>query len=198
MKAGVFGVCLGAMIGAGAGAAGSAWNHPFEVVATTARTEAQSPGAGLLPAIDAGQAAILTKSTIMAVHQANQTGNYSVLRDLGTPSFRERFDQARLTAVFGELRGMQADLSLILPMTPSLTQEPELTAANRLHLMGSFSTQLLQISYDLLFVWTGNRWRIEGLAIDTIAVKAVSGAQSLSPPAGENFVPQDHRARYPS
>jgi hypothetical protein len=191
---------LGAGVGIaiGACAAGFGGNHLFEVVATAASGEVQSPGTGPLPSIDAGQAAILTKSTIMAVHQANQTGNYSVLRDLGTPGFRERFDQARLTAVFAKLRGLQADLSLILPMTPSLSREPELTAANRLHLIGSFSSQPLQVSYDLLFVWIGDQWRIEGLAIDTITVEAITGTQSMSPPAAGNSVPQGHRATVPS
>ena len=37
------------------------------------------------------QLVALIKSTIMALQHANQTGNYSVLRDLGSPVFRERF-----------------------------------------------------------------------------------------------------------
>ena len=32
---------------------------------------------------------VLIKGTVMALQQANATGNYSVLRDLGTPVFRE-------------------------------------------------------------------------------------------------------------
>ncbi len=160
----------------------------------------------LLPAASSGSnsnapgfaGGYLLKSTIMAIHQANQTGNYSVLRDLGTPAFRERFDQARLTAVFAKLRSLRADLSLVLSMPPSLSKEPKLTAANELHLVGDFSTQPLQIRYELAFVWIGNQWRIEGLAIDTIAVKVMPGAQSMSPPAPENFAPQAHRAAYRS
>ena len=37
--------------------------------------------------------AVLIKGTVTALDQANLTGNYSVLRDLGTPVFREKFDQ---------------------------------------------------------------------------------------------------------
>ena len=45
------------------------------------------------------QLASMIKSTIMALHQANQTGNYSAFCDLGTPVFRERFDQTQLAAI---------------------------------------------------------------------------------------------------
>jgi hypothetical protein len=83
-------------------------------------------------------------------------------------------------------------------MPPLLSKEPKLTAANELHLIGDFSTQPLQIRYELAFVWMGDQWRIEGLAIDTIAVKAMPGTQSMSPPAAENFAPQARRAAYPS
>src|SRR6516164_6355559 len=64
----------------------------------------------------------LIKSTIMAVQHANQTGNYSVLRDLGSPVFRECFDQARLTAVFANLRSRGVSLSPVLFLAPNLTK----------------------------------------------------------------------------
>ena len=61
--------------------------------------------------IDGATLAILIKATVLALHQANVTGNYSVLRDLGTPIFRERFDQAALTNAFSNLRARRVDLS---------------------------------------------------------------------------------------
>jgi hypothetical protein len=136
--------------------------------------------AGLPPAVDRDRMAILVKSTIMAIQQANQTGNYSVLRDLGTPAFRDRFDQARLTAIFARLRNSQVDLSAILMMPPKLSKEPQLTPSNELRLLGEFSTQALQIRYALAFVWTGDRWRLEGLAIDTLTVRAMPRTQEGS------------------
>ncbi len=194
---GVFGFCIGIAVAA-AGAAVLGGNILPKVIAAQAEGIAEPHGRPAPSAVDEHQAATLIKSTIMAIHQANQTGNYSVLRDLGAPGFRERFDQARLTAVFAKLRALRIDFSAVLSMTPSLPKEPELTAATELHLMGVFSTQPLQIRYDLAFVWIGDQWRIEGLAIDTIAVKAISGAQSPSPPAAKNIIPRTHGAMYPS
>ncbi len=197
LAGGVFGACIG-IAAAAAGAAALGGNVLPEVIAARAEWRAEPHAAPVPSTIDWDQAAILIKSTIIAIHHANQTGNYSVLRDLGTPGFRERFDQARLTAVFARLRSLRVDFGSVLPMTPSLHKQPELTAANELHLVGDFSTQPLQIHYDLAFVWIGDQWRIEGLAIDTIAVKAISGTRSSSPPAAKNFVPRTDRAVYPS
>ena len=78
------------------------------------------------------QLAALIKSTIMALQHANQTGNYSVLRDLGTPVFRERFDLAQLTAIFSNLRSRSVNLSPVLFLAPNLTKQPELTEGNQL------------------------------------------------------------------
>jgi hypothetical protein len=197
LAGGVSGFCMGIAVAA-AGAAVLGGNILPEVFAARAEGTAESHGAPVPSNVDEHQAAILIKSTIMAIHQANQTGNYSVLRDLGTPGFRERFDQARLTAVFAKLRSLRVDFSPVLSMAPSLYKVPELTAANEVHLTGDFSTQPLQVHYDLAFAWIGGEWRIEGLAIDTIAVKAISGAQSAPPPTTKNIVPRTNGSSYPS
>ena len=84
------------------------------------------------------QLVALIKSTIMALQHANQTGNYSVLRDLGSPVFRERFDQAQLTAVFSNLRSRGVNLTPVLFLLPNLTKQPEMTEGNQLHIVGDF------------------------------------------------------------
>ena len=132
------------------------------------------------------QLAALIKSTIMALQHANQTGNYSVLRDLGTPVFRERFDLAQLTAIFSNLRSRSVNLSPVLFLAPNLTKQPELTEGNQLRIVGDFPTQPLKIQYEMLFLQIDGVWRIDGLAVD--AVPQQRGACVCSPsgiaPAG--------------
>src|SRR5262245_30238992 len=82
--------------------------------------------------------AILVKSTLMAVQHANATGNYSVLRDLGSPIFRKRYDQAKLTEIFSKLRASGVNLSPVLFLNPNLTKQPEMTQSGQLHLVGNF------------------------------------------------------------
>ena len=104
--------------------------HPAPLCAekkqTPAKPAAQAPQAKQELKMETAQLVGLIKSTIMALQHANQTGNYSVLRDLGTPVFRERFDQAQLTAIFYNLRSRGVNFTPIL----FLAGEPHQTTGN--------------------------------------------------------------------
>jgi hypothetical protein len=115
-----------------------------------AKPAAQAPQAKQELKMETVQLAALIKSTIMALQHANQTGNYSVLRDLGTPVFRERFDLAQLTAIFSNLRSRSVNLSPVLFLAPNLIKQPELTEGNQLRIVGDFPTQPLKIQYEML------------------------------------------------
>src|SRR5262245_8581043 len=98
--------------------------------------QAQAPASSAAGQIDSGVLAVLIKSAIVALQQANATGNYSVLRDLGTPTFRERYDQARLTEIFKNLRTRGINLSGALMLMPNLSKQPEMTPQGQLHVVG--------------------------------------------------------------
>jgi hypothetical protein len=185
LAASVFGFCIGtAVVVAGTSVSGANAVQAFNDVL---------PGTDLAPrgrpassTVDGDQMAALIKSTITAIHHANQTGNYSVLRDLGTPGFRERFDQARLTTAFARLRSSCADLSPVLSVTPSFKID---IVANELRLAGDLSTKTLLLRYDLAFTWIGNQWRIERLAIDTALAEPIPSALDAAP-----SVPQSRKS----
>jgi ribosomal protein L12E/L44/L45/RPP1/RPP2 len=152
-----------------------------------AKPAAQAPQAKQELKMETVQLAALIKSTIMALQHANQTGNYSVLRDLGTPVFRERFDQAQLTAIFSNLRSRSVNLSPVLFLAPNLTKQPEMTEGNQLRIVGDFPTQPLQIQYEMLFLQIDGVWRIDGLAVDAVPQQAMAAAPASpvsAPPAG--------------
>jgi hypothetical protein len=131
--------------------------------------------------IDAATLAILIKSAIMALQQANQTGNYTVLRDLGTPVFREKFDPARLAAIFANLRSRGINLNPAVVLSPNLSKQPELTPQNELHIVGNFPTQPLQIQYDLVYMLIDGVWRIEGISVDAVPAQPMNSAGVGSP-----------------
>jgi len=133
--------------------------------------------------MDGVQLAMLIKSTIIALQHANQTGNYSVLRDLGTPLFRERFDQVKLSAIFSGLRGRGVNLSPILVLSPNLTKQPEMTDQRQLRLIGNFPTQPLQIKYELVYQQIDGVWRLDGVSVDAVAVQTAQAAQDTAPPS---------------
>ena len=160
----------------------------------SAKPAAQAPQAKQELKMEAVQLVALIKSTIMALQHANQTGNYSVLRDLGSPVFRERFDQAQLTAIFSNLRSRGVNLTPVLFLPPNLTKQPEMTEGNQLHIVGDFPTQPLKIQYEILFLQIDGVWRIDGLAVDAVAqqVAATTPAPTASaspsgiPPVGQH------------
>jgi len=102
-----------------------------------------------------------------AVDQANRTGNYSVLRDLGTPAFQATNNPANLAAIFAGLRNQQADLSDALMVSPSWEISPRMVSSTVLRMRGSFPLRPQSIAFDLLFAWD-REWRLEGVAIQAI------------------------------
>jgi hypothetical protein len=58
------------------------------------------PGHAQVPVPDTARAEYMIKTTLVALNHANLTGNYTVLRDLGSPRFRAGNDAARLAAIF--------------------------------------------------------------------------------------------------
>lgn len=98
-----------------------------------AQPKAQQSALPPAQTVDAVVLIMLAKSTILAVQHANATGNYSVLRDLGTPVFRERFDQAKLTAIFANLRMRGVNLTPVIMLPVNWTKQPEITPQGQLH-----------------------------------------------------------------
>src|SRR3954466_1644296 len=60
--------------------------------------------------IDRNGVLILIRSSLLALDQANKTGNYTVLRDLGAPGFQTN-TAARLAEIFAKQRNDNLDLS---------------------------------------------------------------------------------------
>jgi hypothetical protein len=110
---------------------------------------------------------MLIKNAITAVNHGNLTGNYTVLRDLGGPTFREKNSDARLATIFQKLRDQKSDLSPILVLQPVYTERPMIDQAGELNLVGFFPTQPLQIQFRLAFQRVGNGWMIDSVSIST-------------------------------
>jgi hypothetical protein len=49
------------------------------------------------------------------------------------------------------------------------------TPQNQLHLVGTFPTKPFQIQFEFWFLKLNDGWRIEGISVDAVPVKAVAG-----------------------
>lgn len=143
-----------------------------------AQQQAAAPG----PAMpDSYKMNMLIRTTLLALSQANATGNYTVLRDLGSPEFLAGNSAARLTEAFSDLRRRKLDFSPILFFDPKLVRQPSLDEAGRLRLRGFIETRPEQINFDMLFQNVQGDWRLFGLAVEMQPMPAASAASPPQP-----------------
>ncbi len=142
----------------------------FGAPATAQRPAA--PAAVPQPGVDSVTANKLIWSAMAAVDQANQTGNYSVLRDLGAPSFQANNSAATLGTVFTSLRNQRIDLSYTLTLVPTLQMPPAIVQGGLLRLRGVFPLRPSAIGFDLLFQNVNGQWRIFGISVVPLVLQA--------------------------
>lgn len=143
--------------------------------------------------IDRNGVLILIRSTLLALHQANETGNYTVLRDLAAPNFRDANTAARLAEIFANQRAQKLDLSGVAALEPQLTLMPQIEPNGLLHMAGLFPSVPSQVNFELLFAPVDGRWKVFGISVNVGSSTPVAPmppaqphAAPASPPKVEN------------
>jgi hypothetical protein len=156
------------------------------------------PGAALAttaPALtlpDSYKLNMMIRTAIIALNQANQTGNYTVLRDLGAASFRASNDASRLAEIFADLRRRKIDLSPILFFMPKLVQQPQINERGLIRLAGYFETAPERINFDVYYVFEAGEWRLFGIGV--LLKPAVEATSALPQPNNPTPTPQSAAA----
>ncbi|MBO6549978.1 MAG: hypothetical protein JJ964_10195 [Rhizobiales bacterium] len=109
---------------------------------------------------------LMIRTTLLAFSQANQTGNYSVLRDLSHPKFQLLNSNAQLADVFQNFRDRNLDLAPIIFYTPKLVRPAQIQKDGLLRMTGYFETKPERVSFDLGFWLLGKDWRLAALIVD--------------------------------
>jgi hypothetical protein len=135
------------------------------------------PGAAArLPAIPSpAELLLLVRTTMIAIDQANKTGDYAVLRALGGPGL-QAYSDAQLARTFAPFRRNGADLAQAAIATPQLSEPPVVSAAGRLTLTGFFPTRPLRISFRFVFEASRGSWRPFGLSVSLARAPAPTGS----------------------
>ncbi len=108
---------------------------------------------------------VLVKSTLIAVNHGNISGNYAVLRELGSQRFQETHTPADLASSFAELRRNKIDLSPILVSDPQLTKPPVQDQEGRLHLEGYCPLLHNTIRFHLVYQTLHHGWLIDHISL---------------------------------
>lgn len=123
---------------------------------------------------------VMIRSTLIALHHGNVTGNYTVLRDLSAPGFQAANSAASLGQIFANLRSQHIDLAPALLLTPELVQGPATLENGMLSMTGFFATQPLRINFQLTFQAVNGFWRPFGIGINPTAAPEASAAPITS------------------
>ena len=149
------------------------------------------PQASAKPAqIDRNGTLILIRTTLLALHEANETGNYTVLRDMSAPAFRDANTAARLAEIFVRQRAEKLDLSGVAVLDPQLTILPQIEPNGLLHMAGFFPSVPTQVNFE-------GRWRPFGISVNVgsssptapEAAAPATGAEPKRPEAPKSAVP---------
>lgn len=119
---------------------------------------------------------VMIRSTLLTLNDALRTGNYTVLRDLAAPSFRERNTAGRLHQIFSSLSTRGIDLSAAAILAPKFPQAPSIDENKRLRISGYFPGDPVQINFDMSFEVVAGQWRLFGLSVNPLKPESLSTA----------------------
>jgi hypothetical protein len=140
-------------------AAAQAQNRPAPARPATPAAQPARPAAQQQsPIPQAAGLIVLIKGSLIALNQANQTGNYTVLHALGSDTLRASSNPQTLAQSFAAFRQRNVDLSPAIYLDPQLTR-PAAIEGGRLHLVGAFPTQPMRITFDIWFEPSQGRWK---------------------------------------
>jgi hypothetical protein len=147
--------------------------------AQQSKSEPKPPPAAYVPTpapIDRNGVLILIRSTLLALDHANKTGNYTVLRDLGSPAFQSN-TAARLAEIFAPQRKDNIDLSGVVVLEPQLTLLPQIEANGMMHMAGFFPSVPTQVNFEMAYAPVDRQWRLFGVSV------AFGQAGPVAPPS---------------
>ncbi|RUV17252.1 hypothetical protein EOB77_05220 [Mesorhizobium sp. M7A.F.Ca.MR.228.00.0.0] len=136
--------------------------------------------------IDRNGVLILIRGALLALDQANKTGNYTVLRDLGSPNFQAN-SAAGLGDIFANQRKQALDFGAVAVLEPQLTLLPQIEPNGMLHMAGFFPSVPLQVNFELLFEPADRQWKIYGVSVNLTS----GGPQAPDTPVAEQPNPAD-------
>jgi hypothetical protein len=130
---------------------------------------------------------VLIRTTLVALNQAVQTGNFTVLRDVGAPALQAANSPTRLGVIFAGLQNRRIDLSPAVVVTPQLSEPPAVTPQNVLRLVGYLPTTPLQIRFQMLFQPVDGQWRLLGMSVHCVSAPGTAPLGQTAPPAAASL-----------
>jgi len=114
----------------------------------------------------------LVWSTMIALDNANRTGNYSVLYALGSPAFQQQNPPQQLFDNFTSLRQNRIDVGRTIFLTPTYYIPPAILQDGSLRLRGGFEDGAKSVRFDLIYSNVGGGWQISAMSVVEMAASS--------------------------
>ncbi len=118
-----------------------------------------------LPVPPTGIQVLLVRTVLVALDQANKTGNYAGLRALGAPNI-QRQSAEQLDTAFAPLRAQSLDLAPVLLVAPQFNPASFVTPEGVLQLSGIFHTQPVGVKFSMAMSAVGGYWRFAAVSVN--------------------------------
>lgn len=149
------------------------------VPASPAPAAAQPASAPAVPKTIPRAAVVrLVRSALVALGQANDTGNYSVLRSLGTPDFQQKNSAEDLAKIFAPSRGI--DMGAAASLEPAIASVDD-DGQGGLIIKGSLPLQPTPANFMVIYRPVNNVWRLFGLSIANAPPPPMAQAPAAAP-----------------
>lgn len=116
-------------------------------------------------------------STMAAVDHANQSGNYSVLRDISAQGFQINNNAAQLANVFANFRNNRIDLANTLLVPPTYREPAAMVQPDIFQVKGLFQLRPVSIAFDLQYRWEQGRWKLFGINLQPLTMRKAAASQ---------------------
>lgn len=108
------------------------------------------------------------QSAVLALHQANITGNYSVLRELAHKDVQSKLSAADYAIAFRKIRAAHLDLSSVLDERMNFFSQPRIIAHKSLWAEGWFRSRSGWIEFNVILLRDANRWRLVNVSVAAV------------------------------
>ena len=131
-----------------------------------------APAAPIQPVLPFPQAMILIRSSLSALQQADETGDYNVLYGLGAKDFQQNNPPQKLGQTFAALRSY--NINSVLVLEPEFTQVPVLDQNGLLVMAGYFTSDGYRINFQLAYQAENDHWKLFGISAGVQAAPAAA------------------------
>ncbi|MCC7251043.1 hypothetical protein [Hyphomicrobium sp.] len=156
------------------------------VFAQPAKAQAPPAATAAAPAMPDGAAiVILVRSTLLTLNDAVRSGNFTVLRDVAAPGFRDANTAARLSQIFASLMRDRIDLAPVAIASPQLAEAPAIDPkTGMLTIKGAFVLVARRLDFTVVYQNVRGSWLLFGLS-----TQPAPAAGAAAPPPKKEAAP---------